>query len=134
MKPTLFAAAVLACVSVAAYAQGTAPAAAPAAPAAPAAAAPAAAAETAAPNSQQQKMKDCNAQAAGKKGADRKAFMKTCLSASGSADAAAAPAAASSAKTSQQQKMKDCSAQAKTQKLKGADRKTFMSTCLKGSS
>ena len=31
--------------------------------------------------SQQQRMKDCNAQAASKKGADRKKFMSTCLSA-----------------------------------------------------
>ena len=34
--------------------------------------------------------------------------------------------------TSQQQKMKDCNKQAATQNLKGDDRKTFMSTCLKG--
>jgi hypothetical protein len=115
---------------------------------------------------QQQKMKDCNAEAKTKalKGADRKAFMKTCLSKNGGPDAAAAdaapaapaaptaaapaaaapaaaataaapaaaPAAALSPKQAQQQKMKDCNAQAKTQKLKGADRKTFMSTCLKG--
>ena len=33
-----------------------------------------------APTAQQQKMKDCNDQAAGKKGDDRKAFMKQCLS------------------------------------------------------
>ena len=31
-------------------------------------------------NSQQSKMKTCNTQAAGKKGDDRKAFMKQCLS------------------------------------------------------
>jgi len=55
--------------------------------------------------------------------------MKTCLSKDGAADAAAAPV---SAKTTQQQKMKDCNAEAKTKALKGADRKTFMSTCLKG--
>ena len=41
-------------------------------------AAPAFAADT---NSQQDKMKACNAQAGDKKGDDRKAFMKTCLSA-----------------------------------------------------
>jgi len=33
-------------------------------------------------STQQQKMKDCNKQATGKKGAERKAFMKECLSAS----------------------------------------------------
>jgi hypothetical protein len=102
------------------------------APAAPAAATPAV-------NSQQQKMKDCNAQAKTKAltGADRKTFMKTCLSGSSAAAAAAAPAAdagaaVSSAKATQQQKMKDCNAQATAKTLKGADRKTFMSTCLKG--
>lgn len=36
--------------------------------------------------------------------------------------------------TAQQQKMKDCNAQAKEKQLKGKDRKTFMSTCLKGKS
>ena len=46
---------------------------------------------------------------------------------------AAAPAADAAAKpvNSQQQKMKDCNAEAKTKALTGADRKTFMSTCLK---
>jgi hypothetical protein len=47
--------------------------------AAPAAAAPAAAPTAA--NPQQEKMKTCNAQAGDKKGDERKAFMKTCLSA-----------------------------------------------------
>jgi hypothetical protein len=42
----------------------------------------AAAADTAkTPNSQQEKMKACNEQATDKKGDERKAFMKTCLSA-----------------------------------------------------
>ena len=83
---------------------------------------------------QQQKMKDCNAEAKTKalKGADRKAFMKTCLSKNGSPAAAAAPAAPLSPQAAQQQKMKDCNKQAATQNLKGDDRKTFMSTCLKG--
>ena len=114
-------------------------------------AAPAYAADAAAPakplTAQQQKMKDCNAQAKTKalKGADRKTFMKTCLSGSSSAaaPAAAAPAAAASAapavpaapaspQAAQQQKMKDCNAQATAKSLKGSDRKSFMSTCLKG--
>ena len=34
--------------------------------------------------------------------------------------------------TAQQEKMKACNADAATQSLKGAERKTFMSTCLKG--
>ena len=83
---------------------------------------------------QQQKMKDCNADAKTKAlaGADRKAFMKTCLSKDAAAPAEAAAAAVPSAKATQQQKMKDCNAEAATKSLKGADRKSFMSTCLKG--
>ncbi len=77
-------------------------------------------------NSQQEKMTTCNADAKtkGLTGAERKAFMKTCLS----ADAAAAGKPANS----QQEKMKTCNADAKTKGLKGADRKKFMSDCLKG--
>jgi hypothetical protein len=71
-------------------------------------------------NSQQDKMKACNTQAAGKKGDDRKAFMKTCLSAS--------PAAAP---MSQQDKMKACNTQATGKK--GDDRKAFMKSCLSSS-
>lgn len=82
----------------------------------------------AADNSQQSKMTSCNAEAKTKHlaGADRKTFMKTCLS--------AAPAAAPAAPlNSQQQKMKTCNADAKKQGLKGDARKQFMSNCLKGS-
>jgi len=77
----------------------------------------------AAENSQQEKMKTCNAEATqkGLKGADRKTFMSTCLSAKG---AAAAPPA------TQQEKMKTCNADATAKQLKGADRKAFMKTCL----
>ena len=68
-------------------------------------------------NSQQTKMADCNKQAGDKKGDDRKAFMKTCLS----AKPAAAP-------MTQQEKMKVCNTQAADKK--GDDRKAFMKTCL----
>ena len=71
-------------------------------------------------NSQQSKMTECNKQAGDKKGDDRKAFMKNCLSAS-SAMAASAP-------MSQQDKMKACNTQAGDKK--GDDRKAFMKTCL----
>ncbi|HXL96820.1 MAG TPA: PsiF family protein [Steroidobacteraceae bacterium] len=76
-------------------------------------------------NSQQTKMTTCNAEAKSKNlaGDDRKAFMKTCLS------AAPPPAPMNS----QQQKMKTCNADAKTQGLMGDARKQFMSNCLKGS-
>lgn len=68
-------------------------------------------------NSQQNKMSACNKDAAGKKGDERKAFMKDCLS-----NKPAAPA-------TQQEKMKTCNADAKGKK--GDDRKAFMKECLK---
>ncbi|CAK1294458.1 PsiF family protein [Burkholderia pseudomallei] len=67
-------------------------------------------------NSQQDKMKACNAQAAGKTGDERKAFMKDCL--------VAKPAK----KMSQQEKMKACNTQAADKK--GDERKAFMKDCL----
>jgi hypothetical protein len=70
-------------------------------------------------NSQQTKMADCNKQAGDKKGDERKAFMKSCLSAK--------PAAAAAPMT-QQDKMKACNAQAAGKK--GDERKAFMKTCL----
>jgi hypothetical protein len=74
---------------------------------------------------QQERMKECNADANGKalKGADRSAFMKTCLSGK-AADQHPAKM------TSQQEKMKTCNQEATAKSLKGADRKQFMSTCL----
>jgi uncharacterized protein HemX len=69
----------------------------------------------AAENKQQSKMSECNAQASGKKGDERKAFMKECLSAK--------------KETPQQAKMKSCNAEAKD--MKGDERKKFMSQCLK---
>ena len=72
-------------------------------------------------NSQQQRMKDCNAKAGDKKGDERKAFMSTCLSGK-----EAAPA-----KMTQQEKMKACNVKAADKK--GDERKAFMSECLKAS-
>lgn len=65
---------------------------------------------------QQEKMATCNAQAAGKTGEERKAFMKQCLS-------------HKPAKVSQQDKMKICNREAGDKK--GDERKAFMSQCLK---
>nr|CBA32282.1 Phosphate starvation-inducible protein psiF [Curvibacter putative symbiont of Hydra magnipapillata] len=65
-------------------------------------------------------MKTCNADAKDKKGDERKAFMKECLSAK--------PAAAEDGKTAQQNKMKTCNADAKDKK--GDERKAFMKECL----
>ncbi|WP_296654532.1 PsiF family protein [Paraburkholderia sp.] len=75
-------------------------------------------AQTPAQTAQQQKMKTCNTQAGAKKGDERKAFMKQCLSAGG----AAAPA------MTQQERMKACNAQAGDKK--GDERKAFMKQCL----
>jgi hypothetical protein len=69
---------------------------------------------------QQDKMKACNAEAADKKGDERKAFMKECLSAK--------KTEATSAKKTQQEKMKSCNAEAKGKT--GDDRKAFMKQCL----
>jgi hypothetical protein len=74
------------------------------------------------PTAQQNKMKTCNADAAGKKGDERKAFMKQCLS-------AAAPAV-EAPKLTQQEKMKKCNGDATGKK--GDERKTFMKQCLSG--
>ena len=64
-------------------------------------------------NSQQQLMGTCNTQAAGKKGDERKSFMKSCLS---------------DGRKAQQEKMKTCNAQATGKK--GDERKAFMKGCL----
>ena len=97
------------------------------------AAAPAPEAAPAAGNSQQNKMAICNKEATGKKGDERKAFMKECLSnkpaAPASAATAAAPAAAPAAGNSQQNKMATCNKEATGKK--GDERKQFMSECLK---
>lgn len=68
---------------------------------------------------QQSKMTTCNADATGKKGDERKAFMKDCLS-----NKPAAPAKP----MTQQDKMKGCNADATGKK--GDDRKAFMKSCL----
>ena len=106
-------------------------------------------------NAQQEKMKTCNADATGNylKGEDRQAFMKTCLSheheesmgkhehEEGAAkhvhEEVAAKAheheEAGAKANSQQEKMKSCNKEAGAKGLKGADRRSFMSGCLKGS-
>jgi hypothetical protein len=84
------------------------------------------AADAKAPTAQQSKMKTCNADAKAKelKGDERKAFMKSCLSAK--------PAAAADGASTQQTKMKTCNADAKAKELKGDERKAFMKSCLQG--
>jgi hypothetical protein len=87
------------------------------------------AADAPAKTPQQNKMTACNKEAAGKKGDERKAFMKDCLSAKPAAGAASA-APASDKKVTQQDKMKSCNKEAGEKKLKGEERKTFMKGCL----
>ena len=77
---------------------------------------------SAAQKKHQERMKDCNAGAAGKKGDERKKFMSECLKDPGP----------SAAQKKQQDRMKDCNKQAADKKMKGDDRKKFMSGCLKG--
>ena len=74
---------------------------------------------------QQSKMTSCNADPKAKalKGDERKAYMKTCLSADGAPMAAAKP-------MTQQEKMKSCNADPKAKASKGDDRKAFMKECL----
>ncbi len=86
---------------------------------------------------QQSKMGDCSKEAKEKKlaGEARKKFMSSCLKGGEAAPAAAAaaPAAKAAGKpTGQKQKMGFCNKEAGAKKLKGEERKKFMSECLKG--
>lgn len=76
---------------------------------------------------QQNRMKECNTQAKGKTGDERKAFMSGCLKGDPPADAASGKEL-----SPQQQRMRDCNAEAKGKS--GDARKKFMSSCLKGKS
>jgi len=78
MKPKSLLA--LAAFAFAVAAQAADPAGAVSQPAAPVPVAAPSSAEKTITHPQQQKMRDCNKQASGKKGAERKSFMKTCLS------------------------------------------------------
>ena len=79
------------------------------------------AADAPAKTAQQSKMASCNKDATGKKGDERKTFMKECLSAKSEAAPMAAP-------MTQQSKMKTCNVDAKGKK--GDERKAFMKECL----
>lgn len=74
-------------------------------------------------NTQQERMKTCNDNAAQKQlaGESRKLYMKSCL------------AGKEEKTSSQQEKMKTCNADAGTRQLKGDARKAFMKQCLSGS-
>ena len=68
------------------------------------------------PTKQQNRMIECNKQAGDRKGDERKAFMKECLT---------------DKQKAQQEKMKTCNAAASQQGLAGEARKKFMSDCLR---
>jgi len=74
---------------------------------------------SAAQKKQQERMKDCNAKAADKKGDERKKFMSSCLK------------GGDGKMTAQQSRMTTCNKEAGDKKLKGDERKKFMSNCLK---
>jgi hypothetical protein len=79
----------------------------------PLAATPALAEDKKEPTKQQNKMAECNKAAEGKKGDERKAFMKECLT---------------DKKKAQQEKMTACNKDADGKK--GDERKAFMKECL----
>ena len=79
---------------------------------------------SAAQKKQQERMKDCNAKADGKKGDERQKFMSSCLKGGSGAEP-------SPAQKAQQERMTACNKQATEKKMKGDDRKKFMSGCLK---
>ena len=110
---------------------------APAAPAAKPEAKPAAAAPAAAPAAKPAEAapaSGCEAKAAEKKlaGAAKSSFMKKCEKDAAAAAPAAKPEAKADGRKAQQEKMKTCNKEAKEKGLKGAERKAFMSSCLKG--
>lgn len=91
----------------------------------------------------QERMKTCNADAKGKKGEERKTFMKSCLKGEAAVPATKAPEVPEAKKVeakkgaehktekklnSQQMRMKTCNVEAKGKK--GAERKSFMKSCL----
>ncbi len=87
---------------------------------------------------QQERMATCSHQSKGMKGEAHKKFMSECLKGHAAPMAAgkmehAAAKPAMSARAAQQAKMKSCNAEASGKKLKGAERRSFMATCLKGS-
>ncbi|XHS79689.1 PsiF family protein [Burkholderiaceae bacterium UC74_6] len=71
---------------------------------------------------QQEKMVACNKEATDKKGDERKAFMKTCLSAK--------PAAAASAAVADSGAAAACDAKAAEKKLHGAAKTSFTKKCV----
>lgn len=92
---------------------------------------PAAAGKSGKPlTAQQQRMKNCNAEAKAQslKGDERRGFMSTCLK--GGSTELAARTDKPAAPTPAQLKRKACSAEAKEKGLKGEERKSFVRECV----
>jgi Ni/Co efflux regulator RcnB len=80
-------------------------------------------------SSSQQRMVDCNKEATGKKGTERRDFMRQCMHKDSTLATGGAPAAASAA--APKNRMQECNDQAKEKGVKSPDRRAFMSDCLK---
>jgi hypothetical protein len=96
---------------------------------------------------QQERMAECSHQSKGMHGAEHKTFMSNCMKGHAAMPMATAKHEMAEhemmakhemakpgmmgGKAMQNEKMKTCSAEAKAKKLMGAERKTFMSECLK---
>jgi hypothetical protein len=96
---------------------------------------------------QQERMAECSHKSKGMHGAEHKTFMSNCLKGHAAMPMATAKHEMAQhemtakhemakpgmmgGKAMQNEKMKTCNAEAKTKKLMGAERKTFMSECLK---
>ncbi len=96
------------------------------------------AAPSAAQQTQQDRMRTCNAEAGTRNlaGDPRRNFMSECLAGRmppAPAPAAATPPQPSAAQQAQQDRMRTCNAEAGTRNLAGEARRSFMSTCLSGS-
>ena len=89
---------------------------------------PVLAAEGSAKSPPQDRKAACTQEARGLKAADRDDFMSWCLK----QDAATVKQAKATEPGSQQDRMRKCNAQAKDKALKGQERRSFMSACLKG--
>lgn len=77
---------------------------------------------TAAQKANDERLKECNAQAGDKKGDERQKFMGSCIKSQKKAE--------DDKKKSQQSKMATCNKEAGDKKMKGDDRKAFMKDCL----
>jgi hypothetical protein len=84
------------------------------------------------PSNPQNRMAACAHEAKGLKGEERERFLSRCLKTHGAEAGPVKEAHHDAAGHSQQNRMKSCNEQAGKKALHGDERRTFMSTCLKG--